>query len=109
MISSIHGTKVSYDISFKWVSGKFHYNKRQINSTISIKNNQGQLETIQQLDVTTGWKGLGIVAAPDGNWNDHMFYLLEEKIKPWSHAINTSYLQRHDVYRAAFTSMFKSI
>jgi len=37
-----------------------------------------------------------------------MNYLINEKIIPWNTSIRSSYLQRHDVYRAAFTSIFKS-
>ena len=98
-----------YSISFKWSSGKWRYNKTVTDDTIVIKNTQNVHEPITQLNVSIGWKGLGIVATPDGNWNDHLTYLINEKIVPWSHFINTSYLQRHDVYRAAFTSMFKTI
>ena len=98
-----------YSISFKWSSGKWRYNKTVTDDTIVIKNTQIVHEPITQLNVSIGWKGLGIVATPDGNWNDHLTYLINEKIVPWSHFINTSYLQRHDVYRAAFTSMFKTI
>jgi len=48
-------------------------------------------------------------AVQSGCWKDHMNYLINEKINPWNASIRSSYLQRHDVYRAALTSIFKSI
>jgi len=49
------------------------------------------------------------VTAPDGNWNDHVDYLVKIKIQPWNTSISASYLHRHDVYRSATTVIFKSI
>ena len=96
-------------LSYKWVSGiaKIEYNPDV--DPIKIENSRGETQVVQRLDVRQGWKGLGVVTAPSGCWKDHMKYLIDEKILPWNNSIKSSYLQRHDVYRAAFTSIFKSI
>ena len=98
-----------YLISYKWTNGmaKLEYNPRV--EAIQIENSNGMHQEIKRLDVREGWKGLGIVVAPSGCWKDHMNYLIKEKILPWNESIKSTYLQRHDVYRAAFTSIFKSI
>ena len=76
---------------------------------MTIEDSNGNDKIVERLDIRKGWKGLGIVASPSGCWKDHMSYLINEKINPWNASIRSSYLQRHDVYRAAFTSIFKSI
>jgi len=77
--------------------------------SISIEDTNNVRQVIKRLPVSTGFKGLGIVSAPDGNWHDRGTYLLQEKIHPWNASITSTYLQRHDVYRSATTGIFKSI
>jgi len=98
-----------YSISFRWIAGEWKYDNNPNNKKVYIQNSDGNDKEIERLKVNEGWKGLGILAAPDGKWKDHVTYLIEEKIKPWNASIRTSYLHRHDVYRSAFTSIFKSI
>ena len=98
-----------YSITFKWVSSNWKYVNKTDVEPIKIEDSNGNLCPIQQLDNRTGWKGLGIIAAPNGKWKDHVEYLVKEKIAPWNASIKNSYLEKHDVYRAAFTSIFKSI
>ena len=98
-----------YLIKFHYKGGSWHYTQKDSVPPIVIKNSQGDLQQIEQLGTKTGWKGLGIVSAPNGNWNDHVTYLLKEKIQPWNKAIKSTYLFKHDVYRSATTSIFKSI
>ena len=98
-----------YLIKFHYKGGSWHYTQKDSVPPIVIKNSQGDLQQIEQLDIKTGWKGLGIVSAPNGNWNDHVTYLLKEKIQPWNIAIKSTYLFKHDVYRSATTSIFKSV
>jgi len=98
-----------YSISFRWIAGEWKYDNDPNINKVYIQNSDGNDKEIKRLKVNEGWKGLGIVAAPDGKWKDHVTYLIEEKIKPWNASINTSYLHRHDVYRSASSSIFKSI
>ena len=98
-----------YSITFKWIGSKWKYENKPKLEPIFIENAQGKMCPIQQLDNKVGWKGLGVVAAPNGNWKDHIEYLVKEKISPWNASIQNSYLQKHDVYRAAFTSIFKTV
>jgi len=76
---------------------------------IILEDENGKNCTIKRLEIHQGFKGLGVITAPDGNWKDHVKYLIDEKIKPWNKSIQTSYRKRKDVYRAAFTSIFKKI
>ena len=55
------------------------------------------------------WKGLGVVTSPSGCGKDHMDYLVNKNIAPRNYSITSSYLQKHDEYQAAFTSILKSI
>lgn len=72
---------------------------------MTLEDSNGNEIVVVRLDIRTGWKGFGIAASPSGCWKDHMNYLINEKIIPWNTSIRSSYLQRHDVYRAAFTSI----
>ena len=96
-------------VSYRWINGiaKIEYNPDV--EPIQIENSSGNKQIVKRLDIRQGWKGLGVITAPSGCWKDHMNYLIEEKIIPWNNSIKSSYLQRHDVYRSAFTSIFKSI
>ena len=97
-----------YLIAFQWKAGKWSY-KKNMDEEIILEDENGRNCTIKRLESHQGFKGLGVITAPDGNWKDHTKYLIDEKIKPWNKSIQTSYLQRQDVYRAAFTSIFKTI
>ena len=96
-------------IAFKWVGSKWKYDNKATVEPINIEDTNGKDCPIQQLDIRDDWKGLGIVSSPDGKWKNHVEYLVKEKIAPWNASIQNSYLQKHDVYRAAFTSIFKTI
>ena len=98
-----------YSISFLWKAGKWKYDSTPHIKNVLLQDENGNDRIIQRLEVKTGWKGLGVITAPDGNWNDHMSYLIKDKIQPWNASIQSSYLLRQDVYRAAYTSIFKSI
>ena len=98
-----------YLIAFKWINGIAKYEYSPDIEPVTIEDSNGKEKVVERLDIRKGWKGLGIVASPSGCWKDHMNYLINEKINPWNASIRSSYLQRHDVYRAAFTSIFKSI
>jgi len=77
---------------------------------IQVLNSNNILHSILRLAPSQGWKGLGVITAPDGNWNDHVQYIIEEKISPWNKkSITSCYLQKHDVYRSATTAIFKTI
>ena len=97
-----------YLITFAWRSGKWYYEKKN-QYQINLEDDKGKSQIVTKLQINQGFKGLGIVTAPDGNWKDHVTYLIEEKIKPWNQSIQSSYLQKQDIYRAAFTSIFKTI
>ena len=97
-----------YLVAFQWKAGKWSYIKN-MSENIILEDENGKECIITRLEAHQGFKGLGVVTAPDGNWKDHVDYLINEKIKPWNKSIQTSYLQRQDVYRAAFTSIFKTI
>ena len=97
-----------YLISFTWRAGKWSYQKESEHQ-ITLEDENGNTQIVTRLQTDQGFKGLGIITAPDGNWNDHVKYIINEKIKPWNQSIQSSYLQRQDVYRAAFTSIFKTI
>ena len=88
---------------------KWKYNHKPNAVTLILSNNNRKEQPIEQLSVKKRWKGLGIVSASNGTWNDHVDCLLNKNIIPWNISINTSYLQQHNVYRPAFTSIFKSI
>ena len=99
-----------YLIAFKWINGIAKYEYSPDTEPVTIENSNGNEKVVERLGIRTGWKGLSIVASPSGCWKqDHMNYLINEKINPWNASIRSSYLQRHDVYQAAFTSIFKSI
>ena len=96
-------------ITFEWKAGKWRYGKNTEIDDIYIKDTHNKYQKVKRLSVSEGWKGLGVIAAPDGNWNDQVEFLVEEKIKPWNNSIQNSLLQKHDVYRSAFTSIFKTV
>ena len=98
-----------YSISFKWTNGIAQYDYQSNVEPITIEDSNGNKKVIEKLHIKNGWKGLGVIASPAGCWNDHVQYLIEDKIIPWNNSIRSSYLQKHDVYRAAFTSIFKTI
>ena len=98
-----------YSICFKVVNGKYTYIKNPKVPDIQICNSNNTLQHILRLAPSQGWKGLGVITAPDGNWNDHVKYIIEEKIQPWNKSILSSYLQKHDIYRSATTAIFKTI
>ena len=98
-----------YSIQFEWKQDKWSYRKKYATGNLQIMDTNSIQQSIQSLCVTQGWKGLGVVSSPSGNWDDHVKYLISEKIIPWNNGISSSYLQKHDVYRAATTSIFKTI
>ena len=65
-------------------------------------------QPIHCLNVDHGLKCLGILLSPEGNWNDHTIYLIDD-IVPWNNAMLTSSLYKHDIYSAATTSIFKTV
>ena len=98
-----------YLICYKWINGIAMYDYNPNITDITITDSRGNDQIVERLDIRTGWKGLGIVSSPSGNWKDHVTYLIKDKIEPWNASIRSSYLQKHDVYRSAFTFIFKSI
>ena len=99
-----------YLITIKWTGGKWRYGKTNEDvATLRLKNTDGKKEIVKRKEAHEGLKGLGVVVSPDGSWEDQMKELLEEKIIPWNNSIKTSYLYKHDVYRSAFESIFKSV
>jgi len=81
-----------YLIAFQWKAGKWSY-KKNMDEEIILEDENGRNCTIKRLESNQGFKGLGVITAPDGNWKDHTKYLIDEKIKPWNKSIQTSYLQ----------------
>ena len=61
----------------------------QSRSQIKIVDSNDNLRPIQQFGIRVGWKGLGIVASPDGKWQDHIKYSVKEKIAPWNISTKT--------------------
>ena len=99
-----------YSIHFLWKNDKWTYLKKcNTEDSLQILDSNFVAQPIKRLSVSQGWKGLGVVSSPDGNWHDHVKYLIEEKIIPWNNGISSFYLQRHDIYRAATTSIFKTV
>jgi len=74
-----------YSISFKWIAGEWKYDNNPKIDKVYIQNSNGNEREIERLKVNQGWKGLGIIAAPDGKWKDHVTYLIEEKINHGMH------------------------
>ena len=98
-----------YSIQFQWKQDKWSYCKKYNSGKLQIMDTNSVLQPVESLCVTQGWKGLGVVSSPSGNWDDHMKYLIMEKIIPWNNGISSSHLQKHDIHRAATTSIFKTI
>ena len=88
---------------------KWSYLKNDKTNTFKIMDTNHNAQPLHQLSVDHRWKGLSILLSPEGNWNDHTKYLIDEKFIPRNNAISTSYLYKNNIYCAATTSIFKTI
>ena len=83
--------------------------KNPVTNTLIIINTYNKRQLITRLCTNQGWKGFGVLSAPGETWDDHVKYVKDDKIAPWNNSILTRYLQKHDIYCAASTSIFKTV
>jgi hypothetical protein len=95
-------------VDFEAVDGQWKYTDINEEEQLSVKNEFGIRENLDQLHTSTGRLTLGVHISADGNWSDEIKYLTE-KSKTWAEHVRTGHIQRHDVWLAFQSTIRKSL
>jgi hypothetical protein len=98
-----------YLMDYKWREGEWRYStETECPAVLTVRDCNGQLQTLDRLSPSEARRTLGVYLAPDGNQREQV-RVMHEKSKQWAERIRTGHLPRHLAWQALHLSVLKSL
>jgi len=98
-----------YLVDFKWKDGCWKYaDTFPSPSPLQVKDNEGNLQTIEQVDINDARRTVGVRLAPDGN-NGAEYKHLQEVIADWTDKAKSSRLPRSLVWTGLTSGLMRKL
>ena len=95
-------------INFTWKSGTWSYEKKDENNQLTVRNQNGGRDPLEQLAASKARRTLGVWQAIDGNEKTQT-NKMREKSSKWSRAVARSSLNRNDTIVGIKTTLYPSV
>jgi hypothetical protein len=98
-----------YLVDFDWKLGEPIYKQiRQTGGKLRVRDLNGSLQTLQQLEPWEAERTLGVRLAPDGNMNSQFEWMLQTA-RGWADKIRSAHLPRHLTWLAWKSTIQKTL